>query len=128
LANPAPRLNTPAVVTGNTWDHTLITGNTISRTAPGRASGDRFADRRHGGGDAATHHHRQQSHIVMQSPGGIGIQVLAGAGLGSTSNQVLDTLIASNVIAGTSTESAIHVGTGVGSASKNSLNGMQIVG
>jgi hypothetical protein len=114
------------VVTGNTWDHILITGNTISSTAPGRILA---IDLLIGGtvGDTLQHSTIANNHIVMQSPGGIGIQVLAGAGLGSTSNQVLDTMIASNVIAGTSTESAIHVGTGVGSASKNSLNGIQIV-
>jgi uncharacterized protein (TIGR03437 family) len=126
LGEPGTAPQTPAVVTGNTWDHILITGNTISSTAPGRILA---IDLLIGGtvGDTLQHTTIANNHIVMQSPGGIGIQVLAGAGLGSTSNQVLDTMIASNVIAGTSTESAIHVGTGVGSASKNSLNGIQIV-
>jgi len=122
-----PGTATSSLVTGNTWDHTLITGNTISLTASGRALA---IDLLIGStvGETLQHTTIANNHIVMQSPAGIGIQVLAGAGIASTNNQVLDTLIANNIIAGTSTESAIHVGTGVGSASKNSMNGMQIIG
>ncbi len=127
LAVPGTGPQIPALVTGNTWDHILIVGNTISITAPGRTLG---IDLLIGGtaGDTLQHTTIANNHIVMQSPAGIGIQVIAGSGIASTNNQVLDTLIANNVITGTSTESAIHVGTGVGTASGNSMNGLQIIG
>ena len=127
LAVPGTGPQIPALVTGNTWDHILIVGNTISITAPGRTLG---IDLLIGGtaGDTLQHTTIANNQIVMQSPAGIGIQVIAGSGIASTNNQVLDTLIANNVITGTSTESAIHVGTGVGTASGNSMNGLQIIG
>ena len=123
----------PALVTGNTWDHILIVGNTISITAPGPIVA---IDLVVGGtvGDTLQHTTIANNHIVMQSPGGGGpggggIGVVAGSGIASTNNQALDTLIANNAITGTSTESAIRVGTGgVGTASGNSMNGLQIIG
>ena len=126
LGEPGTAPPLPALVTRNTWDHILITGNTISTAASGRFLA---IDLLIGGtvGDTLQHSTIANNHIVIQSPGGIGIQVLAGAGLGSTNNQVLDTLIANNVITGTFVESGIHVGAGVGSASNNSLNGIRII-
>lgn len=117
----------PGLPTNNTWDHILITGNTISSTSSGRVVG---IDLLLGNtvGDVLQHTTIANNKIVMQSPGGGGIQVLAGLGIGTTNNQALDTLIANNTITGTFLESAIHVGTGVGSASKNTMNGMQIIG
>jgi uncharacterized protein (TIGR03437 family) len=127
IGEPGLEPSSPALATGNTWDHLLIVGNTISITASGPTLG---IDLLIGGtvGDTLQHTTIANNHIVMQSPGGGGIQVIAGAGIGSTNNQVLDTLIANNVITATSIQSAIHVGTGIGSASKNSMNGLQIVG
>ena len=117
----------PGLATGNIWDHILITGNTISSTSSGRLLG---IDLVLGNtvGDVLQHTTIANNNLVMQSPGGGGIQVIAGAGLGNTNNQALDTLIANNTITGTSFESGIHVGTGIGSASKNTMNGMQIIG
>lgn len=117
----------PAPVTGNTWDHILITGNTISGAGSGRLLA---IDLSIGStvGDTLQHTTIANNNIVLQSPGGEGIQVLAGSGIGSTNNQVLDTLIANNVITGTLVESGIHLGNGTGSASKNVLNGVQVIG
>jgi uncharacterized protein (TIGR03437 family) len=117
----------PAPVTGNTWDHILITGNSISGTSTGRLLG---IDLLIGStvGDTLQHTTIANNNIVLQSPGGEAIQVLAGSGIGCTNNQVLDTLIANNVITGTFVESGIHLGNGTGSASKNSLNGVQVIG
>ena len=117
----------PGLLTDNIWDHILITGNTISATSSGRVLG---IDLILGDtvGDVLQHTTIANNNITMQSPGGGGIQVVAGAGIGNTNNQVLDTLIAHNTITGTYFESGIHVGTGIGSASKNTMNGMQIVG
>ncbi len=117
----------PGLVTNNTWDHILITGNTISATSSGRVLG---IDLILGNtvGDVLQHTTIANNNLVMQSPGGGGIQVIAGSGLGTTNNQVLDTLIANNAITGTYFESGIHVGTGIGSASKNTMNGTEIIG
>ncbi|HTS48874.1 MAG TPA: hypothetical protein VMH05_13075 [Bryobacteraceae bacterium] len=117
----------PGLLTDNTWDHILITGNTISATSSGHVVG---IDLVLGNtvGDVLQHTTIANNNLVIQSPGGGGIQVIAGAGLGTTNNQVLDTLIANNTITGTLLESGIHVGTGIGSASKNTMNGMQIIG
>ena len=116
-----------SLVTQNTWDHTLIVGNTISITASGRTLA---IDLLIGStvGDTLQHTTIANNHIAMQSPGGVGIEVVGGAGIGSTNNQVLDTLIANNVITASFVETGIRVGTGVGSASKNSMNGLQIIG
>jgi uncharacterized protein (TIGR03437 family) len=117
----------PAPVTGNTWDHILITGNTISGAASARLLA---IDLSIGStvGDILQHTTIANNNIVLQSPGGEGIQVLSGSGIGSTKNQVLDTLIANNVVAGTFVESGIHLGNGTGSASSNMLNGVQVIG
>jgi uncharacterized protein (TIGR03437 family) len=127
LGEPGTAPQTPALVTKNTWDHILITGNTISSTAPGRILA---IDLLLGGtvGDTLQHSTIANNQITIQSLGGVGIQVIGGAGIGSTNNQVLDTLIANNVIAASFVESGIYVGTGVGGASQNSMNGMQIIG
>lgn len=50
-----------------------------------------------------------------------------GSGLGSTGNQALDTLIANNVISGALPQFGIRLATGVGSASANLIDGVQII-
>jgi uncharacterized protein (TIGR03437 family) len=113
--------------TGNTWDHLLITGNTIPGTASGPFLGIDLAV---GGtiGDTLQHTTIAGNKITILMPGGGGIVIGAGGGLGSTKNQALDTLIANNVISSTFPEFEIRIATGVGSASGNLIDGVQVIG
>jgi hypothetical protein len=63
--------------------------------------------------------------IPMPQAGGIAMNV--GAGLGSTNNQALDILIANNTISGALPQFGIRVGEGLGSASGNLIDGVQII-
>jgi hypothetical protein len=76
----------PALVTGNTWDHLLIVGNTISGTASGP---QRAIDVTIGGtvGDTLQHATIANNNIVLPASGALGINFVVGAGLGSTTNQ-----------------------------------------
>jgi hypothetical protein len=51
-----------------------------------------------------------------------------GAGIGSTNNQALDTLIANNAISAAPGAFGIRIAAGVGSASASLIDGMQVIG
>jgi uncharacterized protein (TIGR03437 family) len=113
--------------TGNTWDHLLITGNTITGTASGPLLG---IDLSVGGtvGDTLQHTTIANNNINIPMSGGGGIVMTSGGGIGSTNNQALDTLIASNVISSTFPQFEIRIATGVGAASGNLIDGVQVIG
>jgi uncharacterized protein (TIGR03437 family) len=117
---------TPAPVTRNTWDHIQITGNTITGSASGPVLG---IDLELGAaGDTLQHTTIANNDIVLAMPGALGIGMNLGSGLGSTGNQTLDTLIAKNAISGGALSNAgIRLATGVGSASANLIDGVQII-
>ena len=50
-----------------------------------------------------------------------------GAGLASTNNQALDTLIANNTISAAAGTIGIRIAAGMGSASANLIDGMQVI-
>jgi uncharacterized protein (TIGR03437 family) len=111
----------------DTWDHLQITGNTIT----GNVSGPIDAiDLELGstGGDTLQHTTIANNNIVLPMPGAGGIAMNFGAGLGATNNQALDTLIANNVISASLPQFGIRIATGVGSASGNLIDGMQVIG
>lgn len=117
----------PAVATGNTWDHLRIIGNTISSTASGQLVAISLGL---GGtaGDTLQHTTIANNNIVVSTQAAIGISMAIGSGLGATNNQALDTLIANNVIdANNQASSAIRVSDGLGSGSANLLDGLRIV-
>ncbi len=118
--------SSPAVATRNTWDHILITGNTISGNVSGPLLG---IDLGLGTtiGDTLQHTTVANNNILLPMPGAGGIAMNFGAGLGSTGNQALDTLIANNVISGPLPAFGIRLATGVGSASANLIDGVQII-
>lgn len=122
----SPDDTAPALVTGNTWDHILITGNTITGSASGPFLG---IDLELGvAGDTLQHTTIANNNIVLAMPGALGIALNLGTGLGSTGNQTLDTLIANNVISGSALSNAgIRLATGVGSASADLIDGVQII-
>jgi hypothetical protein len=116
---------TPAPLTRNTWDHIQITGNTITGSASGPVLGiDLELD---AAGDTLQHTIIANNKIVLAMPGALGIGTNLGSGLGSTGNQTLDTLIANNVISGPTHNDGIRLATGVGSASANLVDGVQII-
>lgn len=115
----------PALTTGNTWDDLLITGNTITGSVSGPTLG--IALGLSMAGDTLQHTTIANNNIVLPMPGAGGIAMNFGSGLGSTGNQALDTLIANNVISGALPEFAIRLATGVGSASANLIDGVQII-
>ncbi len=90
--------HTPAADHRNTWDHMLITGNTITGNASGPALGIDMELGNAPGRHVAAHHHRQQQYCASHARGAVGIAMNVGTGLGATNNQVLDTLIANNII------------------------------
>jgi uncharacterized protein (TIGR03437 family) len=118
--------SSPAVATGNTWDHILITGNTITG---GAAGPQRAVDLslNSTAGDTLQHTTIANNNIVIQATSALGINVVVGHGIGSNDNQALDTLIANNAIQGALPQSAIWIGEGQDSASANLIDGMQIV-
>ncbi len=116
----------PALVTGNTWDHILITGNTITGSVSGPQLG---IDVELIGmvGDTLQHTIIANNNIVVPMYFAKGIAMNVGAGIGSSNNQALDTLIADNTIEAAVPETAIRVGEGLDSASANLIDGVQIV-
>ncbi len=116
-----------ALATQNTWDHLLITGNTITGNVSGPTLG---IDLGLGGtiGDTLQHTTIANNNILLPMPGAGGIAMNFGAGLGATGNQALDTLVADNIISGPLPQFGIRLATGVGSASGNLIDGAQIVG
>jgi hypothetical protein len=118
--------SSPAVATHNTWDHILITGNTITGSASGPllgidvGLGDTV-------GDTLQHTTIANNDIVLPMPGAGGIVMTVGGGIASTNNQALDTLIANNAISSAVPEYGIRIGEGVGSASANLIDGMQVI-
>jgi len=117
----------PAVATGNTWDHLRIIGNTISSTASGQLLA---VSLQLGGtiGDTLQHTTIANNNIVVSTAGAIGIGMAIGGGLGAINNQALDTLIANNDIdVNNQAGAAIRVSDGLGSGSANVMDGLQIV-
>ncbi len=103
---------TVSLPTGNTWDHVLITGNTIS----GSASGPNLGIAMYlGGGDTFRHTTIANNSLVLPMPNAIGV-VVAGGG-----SQMLDTLIAGNTISAALPSAGILWESG-------SMDGMQIIG
>lgn len=112
--------------TRNTWDRLLITGNTITGSVSGPLLGiDLQFD---AVGDTLQHTTIANNNIVLPMPGAGGIGMNFGSGLGSKNNQALDTLIANNAISAATPQFGIRMVAGVGSASANLIDGMQIIG
>ena len=123
IGEPAASVSAP--VTRNTWDHIQITGNTITGNASGPVLGIDLE--LSAAGDTLQHTTIANNNIVLPMPGALGISMNLGSGLGSTGNQTLDTLIANNVISGPLHNYGIRLATGVGSASANLIDGVQII-
>lgn len=129
--------SSPAPLTANTWDHLLITGNTISGTAAGPQQG--IALYLTGtAGDTLQHTTIANNNIVLAWPNGNGINIEVGESIGSNNNQALDTLIANNNIAGAPIANSnatpsdnpwngIRIAEGEVAASANLIDGMQII-
>jgi uncharacterized protein (TIGR03437 family) len=116
----------PTVATKNTWDHILITGNTITGNASGPILGIDFG--LGDAGDTLQHTTIANNKIVLAMPGALGIAMNLGSGPSSTGNQTLDTLIANNVISGSSlSDAGIRLATGVGAGSSNLIDGAQMI-
>jgi uncharacterized protein (TIGR03437 family) len=111
--------------TGNTWDHMLITGNTIT----GNVSGPMFGIQLDlTSGDTLQHTTIANNNLVLPAPNALGITVSANGGVGPA-NQVLDTLISNNSISAAYPSSVILIGDGNGSSVSGALiDGMQIIG
>ncbi len=110
------------------WDHIVITGNTISGNAAGPVVG---IDLELGATGATMQHSTiANNNIVLPMPGAgtVGIAMNFGAGIGSANNQATDTLIAGNSISVDPSSIGIRIATGVGSASGNLIDGMQVIG
>jgi len=95
----------------STLDHILITGNTISGNVAGPVLGISLDL----GSTAGTLQHITiaNNNIVLPMPGGAaagGIAMNIGAGIGSTNNQALDTLIANNAISAAPGSFGIRIG------------------
>jgi hypothetical protein len=105
----------------------LITGNTITGGASGPLLG---IDVELGGtiGDTLQYATIANNNIVLPMRGAGGIAMNIGSGLASTNNQALDTLIANNAISAAPASFGIRIAAGVGSASANLIDGMQVVG
>ena len=110
----------------STWDHILITGNTISGNVAGPLLGIGLELGSTTGGDALRNTIIANNRITIQMPGGGGIEMNVGGGIGSTNNQALDTLIANNTISA-GPLFGIRIGEGLGSASGNLIDGVQII-
>jgi len=124
-------VNPPSPTSANdqgTWDHVLITGNTISSNVAGRVLGIDLELGSTAGGDTLQHTIVANNTIVLPGSTGGGIAMNAGGGIGSTNNQALDTLIANNTISAGAPEFGIRIGEGLGSASANLIDGVQIIG
>lgn len=111
------------------WDHILITGNTISGNAAGPALGIDMELGSAAGGDMWQHTTIANNKIVLPMPGAetVGIAMNVGNGLGEKNNQALDTLIANNAVSVAPGTTGIRIAAGVGSASANLMDGMQVI-
>lgn len=115
----------PADASG-TWDHLLIAGNTFSGSVSGPINAIDI-ELSSTAGDTLQHTTIANNNITIPMPGAGGIVVGAGSGLGARNNQALDTLIANNVITGALPQFGIRIATGVGSASSNLIDGVQVI-
>ena len=120
IGNPAPALDQ------STLDHILITGNTISGNVAGPVQGITL-DLGSTTGATLQHITIANNNITIPMPGGGGIAMNAGDGIGSTKNQALDILIANNTISVASPQFGIRIGEGLDSASGNLIDGVQII-
>lgn len=119
----------PAAVSHNTWDHIQVTGNTITGSASGPVLGIDFGL---GGtvGDTFQHILIANNNIVLLMPAGAaagGIVMTVGGGIASTNNQALDVLIANNAISAAPGSFGIRIAAGIGSASDNLIDGLQVI-
>jgi hypothetical protein len=119
----------PAAATHNTWDHILITNNTITGSASGPVLG---IDLGLGGtaGDILQHVIIANNNILLPMAAGAassGIVMTVGGGIASTNNQALDILIANNAISTAPNSNGIRIAAGIGSASDNLIDGMQVI-
>ena len=105
----AAQSSAPPEVTRNTWDHLLITGNTITGNDSGPLQGIRLET----GNVGDTLQHTTIANNTMAGAGGIDIGV--GGEIGSTNDRALDTLIAYNAIS----SSTRGIGIGLGGNSSN---------
>jgi uncharacterized protein (TIGR03437 family) len=105
----AAQSSAPPEVTRNTWDHILITGNTITGNDSGPLQGIVLETGKVGD----TLQHTTIANNTMVGAGGIGIAV--GGEVGSTNDRALDTLIANNAIS----SSSRGIGIGLGGNSSN---------
>ena len=114
----------PTSATENTWDHALITGNTITGSVSGPQFGIAMSVN---SGDTLQHTTIANNSLVLPTPHAIGVTVSADGGVGTTS-QVLDTLIANNSISAALPSTAILIGDGTGTSVSGALiDGMQII-
>ena len=113
--------------TENTWDHLLITGNTITGNTSGPLLGIDL-ELESTNADTLQHTIIANNNIVLPILNAGGIAMNVGSQLGAAKNQALDTLIANNVISSPFPEFEIRIGTGVGAASGNLIDGVQVIG
>jgi hypothetical protein len=124
--NCGPTLTSP---TGNTWDHVLITGNTIT----GNASGPNLGiDVQIAWGDTLQHTTIAYNNISLTSQESLGIAFNAGGGLGQGAEgtqTLLDTRMIDNTIT-TATYGIELRGGGVGSPDRlgSLYDGAQVIG
>ncbi len=111
---------------GNTWDHVLITGNTITGTVSGPQLGI-MLQTGSAVGDTVQHTTIANNNIVLPTPGASGISFNVGSGLGARNNQALDTLIANNAISSATPAPGIRIAVGGGAGSANLVDGVQII-
>ncbi|MBZ5604119.1 MAG: hypothetical protein LAO79_17610 [Acidobacteriia bacterium] len=117
--NCGPPVTSP---TGNTWDHVLITGNTISGSASGPILGIGVQV---AWGDTLQHTTIANNSIVLPAQGTSGISFNAGTGLGPLDQGpdiVLDTRVINNTV--TAPEGIAFRGTTMGSLH----DGVQVIG
>jgi len=108
--------------TGNTWDHVLITGNTITGDASGPGNGIQVQII---WGSTLQHTTIANNHIVLAAQGALGISFITGDGLGPPdqgSDILLDTRVIDNTI--TAPQGIVFRGTAVGSL----YDGVQVIG
>ena len=122
--NCGPNVTSP---TGNTWDHVLITGNTITGNAAGphNAISVQLAF-----GDTLQHTTIANNNIALPAVGTIGIPFNIGALMGAGTNQGTDTVLDLRVIRNTITAGTgmIFRGGGLGLQAVGSLyDGAQVI-
>jgi len=114
--------------TGNTWDHVLITGNTITGNAAGPHNGIPV---QLAFGDTLQHITIANNNIALPAAGTIGIPFNIGALTGAGTNQGTDTVLDLRVINNTITAATgmIFRGGGLGLQGVGSLyDGAQVIG